>query len=175
MANMKGLTIVYTGNGKGKTTAALGAALRSAARGMKTLCIQFLKAAGKSAEQQIPPVLHELIHVIPCGKGFVFKGDDIAPHKKAALEGWRLMGEELTKNNYDVLILDEIAVAINLGLLSLEDVSEFLKSGERPLHVILTGRNMPGTLIDIADTVTEMKEIKHAYSSGITAAPGIDY
>jgi cob(I)alamin adenosyltransferase len=175
MENKKGLIIVYTGKGKGKTTAALGAALRSATRGMKTLCIQFLKTNGKSAEQQIPPMFHELIHVIPCGKGFVFKGDDIAPHKEAALDGWQLMGEELAKNNYDVLILDEIAAAINLGLLSFEDVREFVKSRRRALHVILTGRNMAEALIDIADTVTEMKEIKHAYNAGISAAPGIDF
>jgi cob(I)alamin adenosyltransferase len=170
-----GLIIVYTGNGKGKTTAALGAALRSASRAMKTLCIQFLKSSGKSGEQEIPGALEQFIRVIACGKGFVFKDDEIGPHKRAALKGWQLICEELANNNFDVLILDEIASAINLGLLAIKDVIDFLESRQRSLHVILTGRDMPAELIAMADTVTEMKEIKHAYQSGVAAFLGIDF
>jgi cob(I)alamin adenosyltransferase len=175
MSEGKGLIIVYTGNGKGKTTAALGAALRAASRGMKTLMMQFLKEKGASAEQGIPPSLSEYITVYPCGKGFVFDGDDIAPHKEAAEAGWRFMEEELKRNKYDILILDEVAAALNLHLLSTENIMNCLSRKAAALHVILTGRDMPEELIGIADTVTEMKEIKHAYQKGIDATPGIDY
>jgi cob(I)alamin adenosyltransferase len=175
MSEGKGLIIVYTGNGKGKTSAALGAALRAACHGMKTFMIQFFKEKGASAEQDITPSLSEKITIYPCGKGFVFDGDDIAPHKEAAEAGWRFLEEELKHNKYDLLILDEIAAALNLHLLSTENIQTFLTQKDGALHVILTGRDMPEALIEIADTVTEMKEIKHAYQKGIDAAPGIDY
>ena len=175
MSEGKGLIVVYTGNGKGKTSAALGAALRAACHGMKTFMIQFLKKQGASAEQDIPPSLSEKITIYPCGKGFVFDGNDITPHKKAAEAGWRFMEEELKHKKYDLLILDEIAAALNLHLLSTESIQTFLAHKDRALHVILTGRNMPEELIEISDTVTEMKEIKHAYQKGIDAIPGIDY
>jgi cob(I)alamin adenosyltransferase len=175
MNESKGLIIVYTGDGKGKTTAALGAALRAACRGMKTFIIQFCKEKGASAEQDIPPSLSDKITIYPCGKGFVFDGDDLTPHKKAAEAGWRFMEEELKYNKYDVLILDEIAAALNLHLLSTESIQTFLTQKDGALHIILTGRNMPEELIEIADTVTEMKEVKHAYQEGIDAIPGIDY
>ncbi len=175
MGNKKGLTIVYTGNGKGKTTAALGAALRAALHSMNTLIIQFLKKKDASAEQELPPALSELITVHPCGKGFVFDGDDLTPHKEAAEAGWRFMEKELGRKEYGLLVLDEIAAALNLRLLTVNIVETFLKEKNGALHVILTGRNMPEELIEMADTVTEMKEIKHAYQKGIPAAPGIDY
>jgi cob(I)alamin adenosyltransferase len=175
MSERKGLIIAYTGDGKGKTTAALGAAFRAANRGMKTLMMQFLKEKSASAEQDISPSLAEYITICPCGKGFIFDGDDITPHKEAAEAGWRHTEEELKGNKYDILILDEIAAALNLRLLSIENIKKFLSGKADTLYVILTGRNMPEELIEISDTVTEMKEIKHAYHKGIDAAPGIDY
>ncbi|HEX2964667.1 MAG TPA: cob(I)yrinic acid a,c-diamide adenosyltransferase [Syntrophorhabdaceae bacterium] len=175
MTAQKGLLIIYTGNGKGKTTAALGAAVRAGIRGMKTLFVQFLKKDGESAEQHIPGELGERICVLPCGMGFVFKTTDVAPHVKAAGDGWLLMQDKLKKEHYDVLVLDEIAAAINLKLLELENVISFLETRDARLHVIMTGRDMPQKLIEAADTVTEMKEIKHAYNAGIPAAAGIDY
>lgn len=175
MSNKKGLTIIYTGNGKGKTTAALGAALRAALHNMNTLMIQFLKKKDVSAEQEIPPPLSEFITVHPCGKGFVFDGDDITPHREAAEAGWHFMEKELGRKQYDLLVLDEIAAALNLHLLTTDTVKTFLEEKSGALHVILTGRNMPEELLEMADTVTEMKEIKHAYQKGIAATPGIDY
>jgi cob(I)alamin adenosyltransferase len=175
MSEKKGLIIAYTGDGKGKTTAALGAALRAASRGMKTLMVQFLKEKTTSAEQDMPSSLTEYITIYPCGKGFVFDGDDISPHKEAAEAGWRYMEEELKSDRYDILILDEIAAALNLHLLPKESIITFLMEKTDGLHIILTGRAMPAELIEISDTATEMKEIKHAYHKGIDAAPGIDY
>ncbi len=175
MSERKGLIIAYTGDGKGKTTAALGAALRAASRGMKTLVIQFLKEKGASAEQDISSSLSEHVTTYPCGKGFIFDGDDITPHKEAAGAGWRFMEEELKRKKYDILVLDEIAAALNLHLLSTNTIKTFLTGKNGALHVIITGRDMPEELIEIADTVTEMKEIKHTYQKGINAVPGIDY
>jgi cob(I)alamin adenosyltransferase len=142
---------------------------------MKTLFIQFLKKDGESAEQHIPGELGKRIDVFPCGIGFVFKGTDITPHIESAKAGWLVMQDKLKQEHYDVLVLDEIAAAINLNLLALEDVAHFLETRDTGLHVIMTGRDMPETLVIAADTVTEMKEIKHAYNAGIKAAAGIDY
>jgi cob(I)alamin adenosyltransferase len=175
MDGRKGLILIYTGDGKGKTTAALGAALRASGRGMKTLVIQFLKEKGTSAEQDIDLPLSENIRIHALGKGFIHDGDDIEPHREIAEADWRFLEEELQKGPYDILILDEIASALNFRLLSIDKVVNFLRNKEATLHVILTGRNMPEALVELADTVTEMKEIKHAYGQGINATPGLDY
>ncbi|MBA4391026.1 MAG: cob(I)yrinic acid a,c-diamide adenosyltransferase [Syntrophus sp. (in: bacteria)] len=175
MDNRKGLIIVYTGDGKGKTTAALGAALRASGRGMKTLMIQFLKEKGTSAEQDISAPLLENIRIHSFGKGFIHDGDDMGPHRERVEAGWRFLEEELKHGPYDILILDEIASALNFRLLSIDKVITFLTEMQGTLHIILTGRNMPEELVEIADTVTEMKEIKHAYRKGIDATPGLDY
>ncbi len=171
----KGLILIYTGDGKGKTTAALGAALRASGRGMKTLVIQFLKEKGTSAEQDISPPLSENIRIHAFGKGFIHDGDDMGPHREGAEAGWRFLEEEVQKGQCDIVILDEIASALNFRLLSMDKVIDFLRNKQKTLHVILTGRNMPEALVELADTVTEMKEIKHAYGQGINATPGLDY
>ena len=175
MGNRKGLIIVYTGDGKGKTTAALGAALRACGKGMNTLMIQFLKQRGVSGEQEVCPSLLKNIEIYPFGNGFIHDGDDIGPHREMAQAGWRFMEEKLKQTKYDMVILDEIAPAVNFHLLSTDMVKSFLTQKTGGLHVILTGKNMPKELMEIADTVTEMKEIKHAYQKGIDATPGLDY
>lgn len=175
MDDRKGLIIVYTGDGKGKTTAALGAAFRASERGMKALMIQFLKEKGASAEQDISPPLSENIRIYAFGKGFIHDGDNMEPHRESAEAGWRFLEKELKQASYDILVLDEIAAALNFRLLSMDKVINFLRNKQETLHVILTGRNMPEALVELADTVTEMKEIKHAYEKGINATPGLDY
>lgn len=175
MDDRKGLIIVYTGDGKGKTTAALGAALRASGRGMKTLMVQFLKEKGTSGEQNLDPPLSENIRIHAFGKGFIHVGDNMEPHRESAEAGWRFLEEELKRKSYNILILDEIASALNFRLLSIDRVINFLRNKPDRLHIILTGRNMPETIVEIADTVTEMREIKHAYQKGIDATPGLDY
>jgi cob(I)alamin adenosyltransferase len=174
-----GLVVVYTGNGKGKTTAALGAALRAIGHGYKVAVIQFIKGPGfiygeeLAAERYIPN-----LEIIKKGKGYYkIRGDNIPEeiHRQAAQEGISLAEEKIVSGKYHIVILDEINIAVDKGLLSLEDVLRILDKKPRSVHVILTGRNAHPALIERADVVTEMKEIKHPFQKGIKAQGGIDY
>jgi cob(I)alamin adenosyltransferase len=174
-----GLVVVYTGNGKGKTTAALGAALRAIGHGYKVAVIQFIKGPGfiygeeHAAERYIPN-----LEIIKKGKGYYkIRGDNVPEeiHRKAAQEGISLAEEKIVSGKYHIVILDEINIAVDKGLLSLEDVFRILDKKPRSVHVILTGRNAHPALIERADVVTEMKEIKHPFQKGIKAQRGIDY
>lgn len=171
----KGIIVVFTGNGKGKTSAALGVALRASGHGMKTLMIQFIKEKGKSGEQEVCPSLNKNIEIYPFGMGFVFRGDDPRPHIAMAEEAWFFMEETLQEKKYDIVILDELSVVLNLGFLTMERVTGFLAKKVDNLHVIITGRDAPKEIINFADVVTEMREIKHIYLQGVTAIKGIDY
>jgi len=171
----KGIIIIFTGDGKGKTSASLGVALRASGYGMKTLMIEFIKEQGKSGEQNVCPSLLKDIDIYPFGMGFIFRGDDPRPHMEIAENAWLFMEEMLQKNNYNILILDELAVVLNLGLLPVEKVIDFIKKRDEKLHVIITGRDVPKELIKMAHIVTEMKEIKHIYREGVTAIKGLDY
>lgn len=169
------MIIVFTGNGKGKTTASLGIALRASGYGMKTLMIQFIKEKGKSGEQEVCPSVNRNIDIHPLGMGFVFRGDDPRPQIAMAEEAWYFMEEMLNEKKYDILILDELSVVMNLGLLTMEKVTAFLAKKPEDLHVIITGRDAPEEIVTLADVVTEMKEIKHIYQQGVKAIKGIDY
>ena len=171
----KGIIVVFTGNGKGKTSAALGIALRASGHAMKTLMIQFIKEKGKSGEQEVCPSVNQNIDIYTFGMGFVFRGDDLRPHIAMAEEAWFFMEESLQEKKYDILILDELSVVMNLGLLTMERVTGFLAKKADAIHVIITGRDVPNEIINLADVVTEMKEIKHIYQQGVTAIKGIDY
>jgi cob(I)alamin adenosyltransferase len=171
----KGIIILFTGDGKGKTTAALGVALRASGYGMNTLMIEFIKEKGKSGEQNVCPSLLEHIDIHPFGMGFIFRGDDPRPHMEMVEAAWLFMEEMLQKKKYHILILDELAVVLNLGLLPIEKVINFLIQKDDALHVIITGRDVPPELIKMADIVTEMKEVKHIYKEGVVAIQGLDY
>jgi cob(I)alamin adenosyltransferase len=171
----KGITIIFTGDGKGKTTAALGVALRVSGYGMNTLMIEFIKQQGKSGEQKICPSLLKNVDIYPFGMGFIFRGDDPRPHMEMAEQAWFFMEETLQKKRYNILILDELSVVLCLGLLPVDKVVNFLIQKDDALHVIITGRDAPPELIKMADVVTEMKEIKHIYREGVTAIQGLDY
>lgn len=171
----KGIIVAFTGNGKGKTSAALGIALRASGHAMKTLMIQFIKEKGKSGEQEVCPSVNQNIDIYTFGMGFVFRGDDLRPHIAMAEEAWFFMEESLQEKKYDILILDELSVVMNLGLLTMERVTGFLAKKVDAIHVIITGRDVPNEIINLADVVTEMKEIKHIYQQGVTAIKGIDY
>lgn len=175
MAQNRGLVIVFTGDGKGKTTAALGIALRAQGRGMKTLFLQFMKGQERSGEQLLDKMTAPLIEVHAFGCGFLRKDDDLAPHRKAAEEGWSHAEKELSSGNADILVLDEISHAINFGLLPIGKVEGDIRNRRGKLHLVLTGRNMPQALVDLADIVTEMKEVRHVYHNGLNAVEGIDF
>jgi cob(I)alamin adenosyltransferase len=203
----KGLIYIITGDGKGKTTASFGLALRAAGNGWKTLVIQFIKSGGNPESAIAPRTKHgqivrcevsrakaecswqsgevefikkniAQIEIISGGIGFVgINNDDnsINDHSKKANETFKIMLEKVEKGDHELLILDEINVALSLKLIKLDDVIKFLKNKPKNLHIVLTGRNAPKELIDIADMVSEIKNIKHPFDSGTPAQKGIDF
>lgn len=173
----QGLVMVYTGNGKGKTTAALGMALRAVGYDWKILMVQFIKGDWVYGELESYQKLAPNFELYRMGKGFVrILGDKkpIEDHVKAAEEALAFVKENLNKQ-YDLIILDEINVALREQLVKIEDVLELVKDKPKHLHLVFTGRNAPEELIEAADLVTEMREIKHPYQKGILAQPGVDY
>ena len=170
----KGLIIVYTGNGKGKTTAALGVALRASGYGMKVIMLQFFKGKWKYGELRGAPKL-ETFEIRPMGHGFTWESKDIEVDKRMVREAWQAARTEILSGKYDLVILDEINYALSYGFLPVEDVVDFLKKKPEMLHVILTGRNAKPEVIEIADMVTEMREIKHPFREGIVAQKGIEF
>jgi cob(I)alamin adenosyltransferase len=170
----KGLIIVNTGNGKGKTTAALGVALRACGYGMKVTMLQFFKGKWKYGELRSAPKL-ETLEIRPMGHGFTWESKDIEVDKRMVREAWQAASAEILSGKYDLVILDEINYALHYGFLPVEDVVDFLKKKPPMLHVILTGRNAKPEVIEIADMVTEMREIKHPFNEGIVAQKGIEF
>ncbi len=163
----KGLIIVHTGDGKGKTTAALGVALRACGYGMKVIMLQFFKGKWKYGELRSAPKLGTF-EIQPMGKGFTWESKDIEVDKAMVREAWRAAQEEILSGNYDVVILDEINYALSYGFLPVTDIVDFLKNKPPMLHVILTGRDAKPEIIEIADIVTEMRQIKHPFEQGIS-------
>ena len=173
-----GLVIVYTGGGKGKTTAALGMALRAVGYQHKVCMIQFIKGSWHYGEMDSSKKLSPEFELIPAGKGFVGIIDDKSPkeeHQKYAEEAIKTCKEKIQSEKYDLIILDEINYAVNLGLINLKSVIELIKSKPKKLDLVLTGNHAKQEIIDLADLVTEMKEVKHPFKSGIKAKKGIDF
>jgi len=170
----KGLIIVHTGDGKGKTTAALGIALRACGYGMKVIMLQFFKGKWKYGELRSAPKLGTF-EIQPMGQGFTWESKDVEVDKAMVREAWRAAKEKILSGNYDVVILDEINYALSYGFLPVADIVEFLKNKPPMLHVILTGRDAKPEIIEIADLVTEMRQIKHPFEQGISAQKGIEF
>ena len=174
----KGLIIVYTGNGKGKTTAALGMALRAVGYEHKVCMLQFIKGSWHYGEIDSSKKLEPNFELIPVGKGFVGILDDNSPreeHEKYAAEAVKICREKIFSGKYDVVILDEVNYAINLDLIDVQDIIKIIKEKPFELDLVLTGRNVREEIVELADLVTEMKEIKHPFKSGIKAKKGIDF
>ena len=174
----KGLVIVYTGNGKGKTTAALGMALRAIGYDHKVCMLQFIKGSWHYGEMDSSKKLGPNFELIAVGKGFVGILDDNSPreeHEKYAAEAVRICREKIFSEKYDVIILDEVNYAVNLGLIDVQEVIKIIKEKPSDLDLVLTGRDVKEEIIELADLVTEMKEIKHPFKSGIKAKKGIDF
>jgi cob(I)alamin adenosyltransferase len=170
----KGLIIVHTGNGKGKTTAALGLALRACGYGMKVIMLQFFKGKWKYGELRSAPKLGSF-EIHPMGKGFTWESKDVEIDKAMVREAWRAAQEKILSGNYDVVVLDEINYALSYGFLPLADIVDFLRNKPPMLHVILTGRHAKPEILGIADLVTEMRQIKHPFEQGICAQRGIEF
>ena len=173
----KGLIVVITGNGKGKTTAALGIALRACGHGMRVCIIQFMKGDLYAGEWDGVKRMNCDIELHATGKGFCgIQGNPYpwAEHRANAQDAIDLVREKLT-GGYDVLILDEINNALRLKLVDLEQVLDILTSKPPLMHLVLTGRDAHPQVLELADTASEVRELKHAYRQGIEPQPGIDY
>lgn len=181
--SQRGLILVNTGNGKGKTTAALGVALRAVGNGLRVLILQFIKGGSTYGELKGIKALQAAglpIEIRPMGKGFIFHNKetseaDLIAHKAAAKDAWQMLTDEVVSDNWDLVILDEINYAIKFGLLPVEQVVTLLEAKPIRLHMVLTGRDAKPEIIAKADTVTEMQVVKHAYEQGIKAARGIEF
>ena len=183
MAARRGLIIVYTGDGKGKTSAALGAAMRALGHGWKVLVIQFFKGDWPVVygELELAKRLYPQFEVLQLGRGFVKIMGDKKPfdeHVEAAKAALQLTRERMLSGQYDVIILDEVNYALgylDFKLIELEDVLQLLRDKPPQMHIILTGRNAHPQVLEMADLVTEMKDVKHPMKKGIPAQQGIDY
>ena len=173
----RGLILINTGPGKGKTTAAMGTALRAVGNGMKVLMLQFLKGSWHYGELDATQAFGGNFVMKQMGRGFVkVGGAETDPEDVRLVEAaWAEAVEAIQGGEWDMVVLDEINYAIGYGMLDAATVAEVLKSRPEMVHVILTGRNAHPALVEIADTVTEMREVKHAYQKGILAQRGIEY
>ncbi len=170
-----GLVQVYTGDGKGKTSAAFGAALRAIGRGLRVYIIQFIKGGFDYGELQVVKKLPNL-KLAAFGRGkFV---TEVSPHEedvKLAEEALKLAEEVVGSGQYDIVVLDEINVALNLKLVTVDEALQLIKNRPKHVELILTGRYAPVQIVEVADLVTEMKEIKHPFTEGVTPRKGIEY
>ena len=172
----KGLTQVYTGNGKGKTTAALGVALAAVGRGQKVIMVQFMKGNGEYGEQRSAGKLSPDFELIQAGRNvFISKSNLETQDIQCAQEGFSLAWKALKSKKYDIVILDEINVAVDFGLISLSDLLQLIDSKPETVTLILTGKNARSEVLDKADLVTEMVERKHYFKKGVPARKGIEY
>ena len=178
MVEKEGLTIVYTGKGKGKTTAALGIALRATGYNKKICMIQFIKGSWHYGEMSSSKRLEPEFEMVAIGKGFVGILDDNSPredHEKIAQEAIKISNEKIQSGKYDIVILDEINYAVNLQLISINDVLNLIKDKPSDVDLVLTGNYAKDEVIEMADLVTEMKQVKHPFQRGIKAKEGIDF
>jgi cob(I)alamin adenosyltransferase len=170
----KALVVVNTGNGKGKTTAALGVLLRAWGRGLNVCILQFIKSTTSNYGET--RALKKMgIEAISLGAGFTWLSKDIEKDKALARELWEQCKGKIGSGDYDVVVLDEITYPLTYGWLPVDEVIAFLRDRPKRTHVIITGRDAPQELIDFADLVTEMREIKHPFQQGLKAQPGIEF
>jgi cob(I)alamin adenosyltransferase len=173
----RGLLLINTGAGKGKTTAALGTAMRAVGNGMRVLILQFLKGSWHYGELDAATAFGPNFVLKQMGRGFVkVGGADTDPEDTRMVEeAWQEARDAIYSGEWDMVVLDEINYAIHYKMLDAATVAEALKGRPEMVHVILTGRSAHPLLVELADTVTEMKEVKHAYTKGILAQRGIEY
>lgn len=176
----KGLVIVNTGDGKGKTTAAMGLALRACGHRMRVLVLQFIKGTWKTGEIAAARQLAPYFELVRMGRGFTIErlrdrriSDE--EHRQAAQEALAWVRERMTSGGYQVIVLDEILGSIKAGLVSLEQVLDLVARKPPDLHLVLTGRDAPPEIVAAADLVTEMRKVKHPYDQGIMAQRGVEF
>jgi cob(I)alamin adenosyltransferase len=174
-AMKKGLLMVFTGDGKGKTTAALGLALRAAGHGLKTCFIQFIKGSRKYGELDAVERFRDVIDFHVMGKGFTWKSKDLEKDKAEARRAWQFAQEAIASNRYHLVVLDEFTYLLKYGFIDLQSALVTLANKPADLHVAVTGRDAPKKLLDAADLITEMGAVKHPYKTGIKGQKGIEF
>ena len=174
MGERRGLVLVYTGEGKGKTTAALGLVLRAIGRGFRPRIFQFMKHERAAFGEH--RALERLgVPIEGLGDGFSWRSRDLEKSAELARAGWRRAAEAVASGDWDLVVLDEIMYPLAFGWIDLDEVLEVLRERPRNVHVVLTGRGAPEALVEYADTVSEMKKVKHAYEAGIPAQKGMEH
>ncbi|MEE8124605.1 MAG: cob(I)yrinic acid a,c-diamide adenosyltransferase [Nitrospirales bacterium] len=171
----KGLLIVYTGAGKGKTTAALGMAIRCIGHGMKVAVVQFIKGAIDTAEERILKSFGEQVEFLRMGEGYTWETQDRQRDIQVAQQAWERVEGFLQDPGFGMVILDELNIAIHHDYISLEQVLASLARRPPMLHVVITGRGAKQELMDVADLVSEVKMLKHPFRKGITAQKGVEF
>jgi cob(I)alamin adenosyltransferase len=170
----RGLLIVYTGQGKGKTTAALGLCFRALGRGWRVAVVQFIKGKWKTGERLLADRLPELTFLV-MGRGFTWDSDDLSRDKEAAQQAWQQAAALIAAGEHPLVVLDELTYVLNYGFVPIAEVLAALEHRPPQVHVVITGRNAPEPLVACADLVTDMQNIKHPFTSGRAAVLGIDY
>jgi cob(I)alamin adenosyltransferase len=174
MTPTEGLIIVYTGNGKGKTTAALGLVMRALGRELSVAVVQFIKGKWKTGERDFCEKQPGLTFLV-MGRGFTWESDDLSRDKQAAVQAWQAAQQLILDGKHAVVVLDELTYVLNYNFVALADVLQTLRTRPAHVSVVVTGRNAPDELCELADLVTEMKSLKHPFDKGKKALPGIDY
>lgn len=170
----RGVVVVHTGNGKGKSTAGFGVAIRAAGHGQKVGVVQFVKGTWKTGEQAALKRFPEITHVVS-GDGFTWNTQDRAQDIASAEHGWRVAQEMIQSNEYDVIVLDELNITLRYHYLDADAVAQVLRDKPEKLSIIVTGRDAPQAVIDAADTVSDHQVVKHAYKAGIRARKGVEF
>src|SRR5438445_6573734 len=174
-AEERGLLIVHTGAGKGKSTAAFGMVLRCLGHGMRVGIVQFVKGVWGTGERDVLAKFPELVTCRAMGEGFTWDTQDRARDIAAARTAWDAAKEMIADPSYRLVLLDELNIVLRYGYLPVADVVAVLKAKPRDLHVVVTGRNAAPELIEAADLVTEMTLVKHPFRAGVKAQPGIEF
>jgi cob(I)alamin adenosyltransferase len=171
----RGLLIVHTGKGKGKSTAAFGMVFRAVGHGFKVGVVQFVKGAWSTGERDVLDKFPDQVTIKAMGEGFTWDTQDRQRDLAAARGAWEMAKQLIADESYKLILLDELNIVLRYDYLPLDEVLEVLRNKPRDTHVIVTGRNAKDELIELADLVTEMTEIKHPFRSGVKAQAGIEF
>lgn len=171
----KGLLLVFTGNGKGKTTAALGTVFRALGHGKKVAVVQFIKGSWKYGELVAAEQFSSLLDFHVMGRGFTWKSDNIEKDKEVALDAWKFASGIIHAGEHDLVVLDELTYLVAYKMLEETKMLDVLKQRPEKMHIIVTGRKASDGLLALADLVTEMQEVKHPYKQGIRAQKGLEF
>ena len=171
----QGIFAIFTGNGKGKTTSALGHIARAVGQQQKVCVIQFIKGSWTTGEETFFTALKDSVDFYVMGRGFTWKSDDLEKDKEVAREAWEFAKKIIASNHHDLIILDELTYLVRYNMIDEDELLHVITSRDKELHIIMTGRYATEKMIAKADLVTEMMMIKHPYEKGINAQAGFDF